>query len=176
MWCFVSHVRSVYSRVFGTLKSVLPRTASDKLCGVIEHWISFALQAPATLTSTVTSSIVCHHRPHGVVQATIPLLSSKSDILLPTLYFVCLFTIEYSRKWAITRNSTPLFVWLSRVRMRSYSELNIIQFCVSLLYAGDARSRNLYLVGLQVVLYQKLARVLVIDTSSLQKYNSSIPV
>jgi len=83
--------KAVIRRV-GTLKTVLPLTASDKLFGVIEHCISLALQASGTSTSTVTSSSVCHHRPHGVVQAIMPLLSSKSDICA-TDYYLFTFAV-----------------------------------------------------------------------------------
>ena len=66
---------------FLTLMRVFPLILTSRWRGLIATDISFDFVPGSTLTETTTSSIVCHHSPHGAVHFTIPLLSSKSVMI-----------------------------------------------------------------------------------------------
>lgn len=65
-----------------TLKKSCPLSAHLILLGLISQAISLPLVPFGTLTSMKTSSIVCAHEPHGVLDGTTPLLSSKWSAIL----------------------------------------------------------------------------------------------
>lgn len=99
-----------------TLKKSCPFSAHLILLGLISQAISLPLVPFGTLTSMKTSSIVCAHEPHGVLDGTTPLLSSKWSAILN--YWGIPLSGKYYRLVIFSKPPLVVVILLSLSQMR----------------------------------------------------------
>lgn len=94
-----------------TLNTSFPRTCSSMSLLPKRHFTSLAEVPGGTWTSMKISSMVWYQDPHGVLQGTTPLLSSKwtDMLLLQPLMVILVFEEAHPEKGGITTNINFLF-------------------------------------------------------------------